>query len=115
MPRQYRIGAILLLLGMVVTPLCARSSSKPANCDGEAYRQFDFWLGDWEVRNPKGDLVGTNLVEQEGCALMEHWKSNMETGISLNVYDAVSKEWSQTWVDSTGSVLHLRGRGQRER
>ncbi len=26
-------------------------------------RQFDFWLGEWEVKDTKGNLVGHNRIE----------------------------------------------------
>lgn len=113
MSKLHPSACALLVLWIAVTPALGRSSQTP-NCRAPEYRQFDFWVGNWEVRNSKGDLVGTNLVtsEQDGCALMEHWKSKVETGVSLNAYDAGSKQWSQTWVDSSGSVLHLSGHGE---
>jgi hypothetical protein len=26
------------------------------------YRQFDFWVGDWDVLDPAGNVVGTNKI-----------------------------------------------------
>jgi hypothetical protein len=42
-----------------------------APCDAPAHREFDFWLGEWEVRTPDGKLAGTNRIEREhdGCVL----------------------------------------------
>src|SRR5207248_4997217 len=50
------------------------ASMKP--CATPEYRQSDFWVGNWEVRSPEGEVVGTNDVtlEQEGCLVVEHWK-----------------------------------------
>ena len=31
-------------------------------CPTPAYRAFDFWLGEWEVRDAKGTLVGHNVI-----------------------------------------------------
>lgn len=31
------------------------------------------------------------------------------TGTSFNLYDAATKRWHQTWVDSAGSLLQLDG------
>ena len=64
--------------------------SKPPPCAGAEHRQFDFWLGDWEVSDPAGKRVGHNRIEAAhgGCALIEHWTSVAGvTGTSVNLYD----------------------------
>jgi hypothetical protein len=103
-PLVFPIALVLLL------PVSAAAESKP--CSAEEHRQFDFWIGEWEVRAPDGTLAGTNSITriQGGCALLESWqgKSGL-TGTSLNVYDSVRGRWHQTWVDSRGSVLQLEG------
>jgi hypothetical protein len=75
-------------------------------------RQFDFWLGDWDVRDASGKLVGRNRITRAhgGCALEEQWSGNGGvTGSSLNAYDAERSRWHQTWVDNTGGLLLLEG------
>jgi hypothetical protein len=81
-------------------------------CMGPEFRQFDFWLGEWEVRDATGKLQGTNRIvsAHKGCALEEHWTgAGGFSGTSLNLYDAGRKQWHQTWVDSTGALLQLDG------
>ena len=48
-------------------------SIKP--CTAPEYRQFDFWIGDWVVQNPAGQIAGMNSItrEYDGCLLVEHW------------------------------------------
>jgi hypothetical protein len=78
----------------------------------EEQRQFDFWLGSWEVRDRTGTLLGRNRVEAllGGRVLQEHWTgSKGGAGTSLNAYLPGKKVWRQTWVDSQGSVLDLEG------
>jgi hypothetical protein len=90
----------------------APPSVKPAPCSAPEHRQFDFWIGDWEVRNPSGKIVGHNRIAaiQDGCALQENWTgSGNVTGTSLNCYDAERKQWHQTWVDSSGGLLKIDG------
>jgi hypothetical protein len=90
----------------------AATPAKPAACSTQQYHQFDFWVGDWQVRDPKGELAGTNDVTkiQGGCVLQEHWVDTQGmTGTSLNVYNARSKQWHQTWVDNQGGLLVLDG------
>jgi len=82
-------------------------------CADEAHRQFDFWVGTWEVTNAQGDVVGTNEITSilRGCALLEEWQSaGPYSGKSLNIYDAANDKWHQTWVDNGGLLLELDGK-----
>jgi hypothetical protein len=75
-------------------------------------RAFDFWLGDWEVRNPEGGVVGHNRISPlfDGRALREDWSgAGGVEGTSLNCYSAQNGRWHQTWVDSDGDLLLLDG------
>ena len=75
-------------------------------------RDFDFWVGEWDVFGPRGRQVGTNSIVSlyDGGALAEHWHGNGGVeGHSLNAYDAHLDRWHQTWVDSTGGLLLLTG------
>ena len=89
-----------------------KPSDKPPPCAAAEHRQFDFWLGEWEVSDPAGKVVGHNRIESAhgGCALIEHWTSVAGvTGTSLNLYDRDRGKWHQTWVDSGGGLLQLDG------
>ena len=89
-------------------PLLAAAASP---CDTSAHRQFDFWLGEWNV-HAKGKLAGVNRIEREygGCVLHERYSTGKGySGESLNAYDAARKVWHQTWVDSSGTLLLLEG------
>lgn len=75
-------------------------------------RDFDFWVGAWDVFGPSGRQVGTNTVTLlfDGGAISEHWQGNGGVeGHSLNAYDPSRDRWHQTWVDSTGGLLLLDG------
>lgn len=81
-------------------------------CTAPLHRQFDFWIGRWDVVNPSGQFAGANRIAgvDRGCALHESWSSAAGgyTGQSLNSVDADGK-WRQTWVDSSGLRLELTG------
>ena len=65
-------------------------------CDGPAFRQFDFWLGEWQVHKPDGKLAGSNRITREygGCVIHEHYSTKLGfSGESLNIYDASRKVW----------------------
>lgn len=83
-----------------------------ASCDEPPYSAFDFWLGEWVVTNPKGQLAGTNTIEKryDGCVITEHWANQQGPyGTSLNIYDRSTQQWYQTWVDKSGLRLQLSG------
>jgi hypothetical protein len=83
-----------------------------ATCETPAHHQFDFWLGEWQVRTPDGKLAGVNRIEREygGCVLHERYSTDKGfSGESLNAYDAGRRLWHQTWVDNQGTLLLLEG------
>ena len=89
----------------------ARSVSlKP--CSAAAYRQFDFWLGQWDITEA-GAPAGTNVVEPllGGCAIRENYldPAGGSVGTSLNSYDADTKLWRQTWVADYGVDYRMAG------
>ena len=110
MIRAAALLPLALLAGTAIASAVPDSTVAP--CSAPEYRQFDFWVGDWEVRNPKGDLVGTNVVSRRfgDCVIQEHWngKRGLE-GSSFNIYDPAARKWHQTWVDSQGTLLLLSG------
>jgi hypothetical protein len=85
-------------------------TTDPDPCASPQHRQFDFWLGDWDVRHPDGRLAGRNRIVSlyDGCALHESWEGTSgHRGTSFNIYDTVRGVWHQTWVDSNGMLLVL--------
>jgi hypothetical protein len=89
---------------MFVLPAYAQQ----APCSDPGYRQFDFWLGKWQVFRPDGKLAGTNRIEKEygGCVLHERYATpGRYSGESLNTYDPSRRVWHQTWVDNSGMLL----------
>jgi hypothetical protein len=81
------------------------------DCSAPEHRQFDFWIGVWDV-TAGGKPAGINRIESimKGCAIAEHWTSARGGhGTSLNFYDRATKTWSQAWIDEGGNALHLTG------
>lgn len=95
----------------VLVPMTAESQ-QPTACSAWPYRQFDFWLGDWEVTNAQGTVVGTNTIRKilNGCVLHEHWRgADGGSGQSHNIYNLQTGKWHQSWVDDNGQLLLLDG------
>ena len=90
-----------------------QAAPKPPACQAAEPRQFDFWVGRWEVFTPDGKKAGDNVIEpiDGGCALIERWQGRGGlSGTILNSWDAAAKLWRQHWVDNQGGVLRLAGR-----
>lgn len=83
-------------------------------CSGPEHRQFDFWLGVWDVYGGAdgSQRIGGNDIRRvaSGCALAEHWtNARGQDGRSLNAYDAAAGGWTQFWIGGDGVVLRLSG------
>ena len=101
-------------LALVVVTLMMQSSvAQPgATCQSPEFAQFDFWVGEWEVFDPKGARVGTNAITRthSGCVVAEKWTgAGGLTGSSFNIYTPSTRRWHQVWVDSSGMLLELEG------
>jgi hypothetical protein len=99
-----------LLLTALAGPVAAQQP-RPT-CDAPEHRQFDFWIGTWQVVDTVGTVLGSNRISStlDGCVLHEHWTGARGVrGESFNIYDRTSGRWHQSWVDSAGNLLRLEG------
>lgn len=96
-----RFEPVLERMRAVLRPCLTRKQS----------RRFDFWIGEWDVKNPAGQPAGQSSVQQllEGCALYENWTDLQGGGgKSLNSYNVDTKQWQQFWTDQYGRVTEYR-------
>ena len=107
------IGLILLALPAQVN--LSSAGPPPSNgCNSVESRQFDFWIGRWDVY-PKAQprrKVADSLIEKlyAGCAIRENWMPRGGgDGGSLNAYLPADSMWHQTWIDSAGSLVEFKG------
>ena len=113
-PRLATASVLAGLLLLAASPARAQETQTPPPppCSGPEHRQFDFWVGEWDVTQPDGTLAGTNRIEVilGGCVLQESWRSTngKSQGHSFNLYGRDGK-WHQTWVDNGGLLLELVG------
>jgi len=82
-------------------------------CAGPEHRQFDFWLGEWDVTSPQypGTTSRSRISRlNDGCTIREEYDTPVAyAGTSLNFYDARRRLWHQTWIDNQGGALYLEG------
>lgn len=108
------LAVLTIAGGLPVDRAIAGGSSKTAPCAAAPYRQFDFWIGDWDafdVDKPSA-AVARNLVESilGGCVLHEDYRATSGSrGESFTIYDGSRKIWHQTWVTNAGKLLVIEG------
>jgi hypothetical protein len=81
-------------------------------CSDPVYRQFDFWIGDWEAYGIKGQKAGDSRIELilDSCIILENWTSTSVTkgiryaGKSYNTWNTTTQKWQQYWVDNAGGI-----------
>jgi hypothetical protein len=88
-----------------------RPAATRSVCAAPQYREFDFWLGEWDLVGADGSKSAEDKVVKVlgGCALLENWNAKRGEGMSISAYDPATRRWHQTLVDDSGAVLHLEG------
>jgi hypothetical protein len=103
-----------------VAPAPAAPAANASPCALPEMRQFDFWVGEWELvsryRRPDGtwtDERATDSVHPVlgGCALYQEWKGVVGgqpiQGVSLTSYAPDQRQWQQAWSDDSGPTLYV--------
>ena len=108
MSRSLRLCMQTSLFFLILMFTAASLAQSDTPCSKAIYRQFDFWIGKWEVKSPVGKIVGHNEVttELDGCLLVEHWKgaAGKSLGSSFNYYDIRDQLWHQLYLDNSGDA-----------
>ena len=102
----------LIASAALVITLCHPSFSQQLPCSRPEYRQFDFWIGEWEAFGKNGQKAGDSKISLilDSCIILEEWTSASVTqglryaGKSFNTYNAATRQWQQTWVDNAGGT-----------
>ncbi len=103
---------LLLLIVLLAASASIAQETNKCPCCFEPYRQFDYWIGSWDVYDTLGTQVGTNVIDklQDGCVLRENWIGvKGGTGTSYNFYSRIDSTWNQVWIDNQGGILRLTG------
>ena len=111
------VAAVLLVAAWIGTVNPASSStemSNAASCGTPEFRQFDFWVGDWDAFDAGGPAKSVARARIDrilgGCVLREDYQdTNGLKGQSFSIYDSSQKKWHQSWVTNRGQLLLLDG------
>jgi len=114
-----------LLIGATLCASAAppeASNPAPRPCDTPQHRQFDYWVGDWQVFDASNNnqLVAVDHIEKhsEGCIIQQNLTFITDlyrregvgyrlAGIGVNRFDG--ERWLQLWADNQWGAIALRG------
>jgi hypothetical protein len=104
---------------LIFAAMLRAQTAAPANpCAAPQQKQFDFWVGDWDLTWPRQNAGetghGTNSIKRilDDCIVQENFTSldaSHMRGTSVSVFEPKSGHWKQTWVDNQGSYLDFTG------
>lgn len=111
---------MLRKLLITITLLAASVAQAAEPCGAPEYKQFDFWVGNWEAVDRNGKVLGHTLIEkiEQGCVLQEWWRGNGAengAGTSLSMYDRRHKLWRHVWTSARGNFAPIDGGWQGDR
>ncbi|NQV41095.1 MAG: hypothetical protein HQ506_01970 [Candidatus Marinimicrobia bacterium] len=75
-------------------------------------KKFDFWVGDWNVFGPSGEIVGESSIQKilKGNVILENWSGTSGVvGKSFNHYHMDTGRWIQYWVDQNSGRIYFEG------
>ena len=109
---------LLPLCALVFSTWVALAQQTPKPCSEPEQKQFEFWVGEWELTWP-GDKAGetahgTNNIKRilDDCIVEETFSGGDSMhlrGRSVSVFDVRAGRWKQTWVDNEGGYLDFVG------
>lgn len=90
------------------------AQQEPPGChDVPGARDFDFWVGEWNVYSAAdGEFGGTNRISKRsnGCLILEEWTSvTGGDGTSMNYLDPTTGQWRQIWMGSNNYIDYSGG------
>ena len=99
----------LIGLAVLVSVPASADDTPPPPCSTPEFSQFDFWVGNWDLKWEGG--TGTNFIEKKlnDCVIQENFDGGPFVGMSVSTYSTKREQWEQTWVDNTGSYLDFTG------
>ena len=103
--RTSKVAIVWTLAAVLLTAPAAAAQGLPREAS-----EFDFWIGTWRVGAGPG--AATDKVKRfgRGVAILEIYKAGANGGWSVNVFDATTKTWTQTWHTNNGTYFQVTGK-----
>lgn len=89
------------------------AEADPRPCPGPEHRDFDFWIGDWEIERD-GAPIATSVVRSDlgGCVIMEDFVNvGGVQARSISMYERATDTWHQSYQDNVLGNFRLSGQG----
>lgn len=114
--KEYIVLSILMMkkitLVLLFINFITQLTAQKLPCSNPVYRQFDFWIGEWEAFGLDWKKAGDSKISiiLDSCVILEEWTSaSVQQGLryagkSFNTFNATTKQWQQTWVDNVGGT-----------
>lgn len=104
-----------LLAGILIMCMQSGLRGQTPCTTNPIYRQFDFWIGEWDVYAKGDKKAGESKIDLilDSCIILENWTSTnpgkglIYAGKSFNTYNSASSQWQQTWVDNAGGTTEF--------
>ncbi len=107
---NHKLSCLFLFLSFAMVSQAQDSCA----CCTSQYTQFNFWVGEWNVYDTAGILIGESSIAklEDNCIISEKWTgAKGSSGRSYNYHNAKDSSWNQIWIDSKGGNLVLKGNG----
>jgi hypothetical protein len=110
---------VRLVMVLAPIPFAAQAQQTPPSpprtpvCADSLHHAFDYWVGEWDVYNPAGQLTARSTIQSvsAGCAITEHWQplGGNPDGFSISWYEPRDGQWHQQWVGGGGWIDRFTG------
>lgn len=113
--RNFASATVLAVLFIGTTFPVGAQMAQPAVPAGlpAAAREFDFWLGSWDLVLGGGAGPATNNITSfgidGGIALLEDYRQGPYRGTSVSYYSPREGRWRQLWLDNMNGLLEFAG------
>src|SRR5271166_1152942 len=100
-----RTALLGMLIGLTLPATALAADAAP--CASPENRQFDYWLGNWNIgaAGSSGNARSTVTLSLDKCLVVENWDGGRgHSGQNIFGYSADDKSWYGMFADNEGRV-----------
>jgi hypothetical protein len=105
---------LAILPGLLFLAAPAFAAPDPDSCvTNKESRQFDFWLGEWNIAYPgaPGGSASKVYLDLDKCLIIESWDGGEgHMGKNIFAYSSNDKSWRGMFADNRGRVHVFEGK-----
>ena len=119
MKMRYVLAAAELAISILASSSGVAQPLRAGPCSASGYHQFDFFLGNWLVRDHTGRILGSDFVAKKygGCVLIEEWSglTDADEGMAIFGYNPARDRWHADTLVHRRAVLDFNGQKSGDR